>query len=108
MILLCTSPKSNSAICAIDAAMQDVAEGRAAEIPQHLKDAHYSGSAKLGHGVDYKYPHSFPGHWVEQQYLPDALKDRVYYEFGDNKSEQAALAYRRSLTGARSDRQKQS
>ena len=108
VILLCTSPKSNSAICAIDAAMQDVAEGRAAEIPQHLKDAHYSGSAKLGHGVDYKYPHSFPGHWVEQQYLPDALKDRVYYEFGDNKSEQAALAYRRSLTGARSDRQKQS
>ena len=108
VILLCTSPKSNSAICAIDAAMQDVAEGRAAEIPQHLKDAHYSGSAKLGHGVDYKYPHSFPGHWVEQQYLPDALQGRVYYEFGDNKSEQAALAYRRSLTAAKTDRQKQS
>ena len=108
VILLCTSPKSNSAICAIDAAMQDVAEGRAAEIPQHLKDAHYSGSAKLGHGVDYKYPHSFPGHWVEQQYLPDALQGRVYYEFGDNKSEKAALAYRRSLTAAKTDRQKQS
>ena len=108
VILLCTSPKSNSAICAIDAAMQDVAEGRAAEIPQHLKDAHYSGSAKLGHGVDYKYPHSFPGHWVEQQYLPDALQGRVYYEFGDNKSEQAALAYRRSLTAAKTDRPKQS
>ena len=108
VILLCTSPKSNSAICAIDAAMQDVAEGRAAEIPQHLKYAHYSGSAKLGHGVDYKYPHSFPGHWVEQQYLPDALQGRVYYEFGDNKSEQAALAYRRSLTAAKTDRQKQS
>ena len=108
VILLCTSPKSNSAICAIDAAMQDVAEGRAAEIPQHLKDAHYSGSSKLGHGVDYKYPHSFPGHWVEQQYLPDALQGRVYYEFGDNKSEKAALAYRRSLTAAKTDRQKQS
>ncbi len=98
VILLCTAPKSNSGICAIDAAMQDIADGKASEIPAQLKDAHYGGSAKLGHGTDYKYPHYFPGHWVEQQYLPDALKDRVYYEFGDNKTEQAALAYRRALT----------
>jgi len=96
VILLCTAPKSNTGICAIDAAMQDIADGNYSDIPQHLKDAHYGGAAKLGRGLTYQYPHSFPGNYVEQQYLPDAIKDKVYYEFGDNKTEQAAFQYRQS------------
>ena len=67
------------------------------EIPPHLKDAHYGGAQNLGHGTNYKYPHSYPNHYVKQQYLPDEIKDRVYYEFGDNKTEQAALLYRKKL-----------
>ncbi|MBQ2755314.1 MAG: replication-associated recombination protein A [Oscillospiraceae bacterium] len=96
VILLCTSPKSNSGICAIDAAMQDVENGNYSDVPQHLKDAHYGGAEKLGRGIEYKYPHSYPGNYVEQQYLPDAIKDRVYYNFGDNKTEQAALSFRKT------------
>lgn len=92
-ILLATSPKSNSAICAIDAALSDIRNGKGGEVPSHLRDAHYSGAAKLGRGTAYKYPHSFPNHWVAQQYLPDEVKDRVYYEYGDNKVEAASEKY---------------
>lgn len=94
VILLCTSPKSNSAICAIDAAMADVRNGKAGEIPAHLRDGHYSGAQKLGHALDYRYAHDYPNHYVKQQYLPDALKDCVYYQFGGNKLESVAKAYR--------------
>lgn len=93
VIFLATCPKSNSAICAIDAAMADLRKGESGDIPAHLKDAHYSGSKKLGHGLTYQYPHSFDHHYVAQQYLPDALKDRQYYEYGSNKIEQAAKKY---------------
>lgn len=93
VILLCTSPKSNSAVTAIDAAVADVRAGLAGPIPENLRDSHYKGAAKLGHGVGYKYPHDYPGHWVEQQYLPDALKSSRYYIYGDNKLEQSALSY---------------
>ncbi len=93
VILLATAPKSNSAICGIDAAMEDVRRGKAADIPAHLLDSHYAGSKKLGHGLTYQYPHSFPHHYVTQQYLPDALAGAKYYEYGDNKVEQAAKAY---------------
>ncbi len=93
VILLATAPKSNSAICGIDAAMEDVRRGKAADIPAHLLDGHYAGSKKLGHGLTYQYPHSFPHHYVTQQYLPDALAGAKYYEYGDNKVEQAAKAY---------------
>ena len=62
-------------------------------MPDILKDSHYSGSEKLGHGTGYKYAHMFPDHWVKQQYLPDKIKNDVYYEYGDNKTEQAAKAY---------------
>lgn len=93
VILLATAPKSNSAICGIDAAMEDVRRGKAADIPAHLLDSHYEGSKKLGHGLTYQYPHSFPHHYVTQQYLPDALAGAKYYEYGDNKVEQAAKAY---------------
>ncbi len=93
VVLLATAPKSNSAICGIDAAMEDVRKGKAADIPAHLLDSHYAGSKKLGHGLTYQYPHSFPHHYVPQQYLPDALAGAKYYEYGDNKVEQAAKAY---------------
>jgi putative ATPase len=92
-VLLATAPKSNSAICGIDAAMSDLTHGKSGEIPAHLRDSHYSGAAKLGRGLTYQYPHEFPNHWTKQQYLPDELVGRRYYEYGENKTEQAAKAY---------------
>ena len=92
-ILLATAPKSNSGIRAIDAAMSDLHHGSAGEIPAHLQDCHYSGSQKLGHGIGYRFPHDFPNHWVEQQYLPDTLAGQTYYEWGENKTEQLAKSY---------------
>ena len=97
VILLCTAPKSNSGLMAIDAAMADVKDGRYGDVPAHLKDGHYGGAQKMGHAIGYQYAHSFPGHYVRQQYLPDAIKEKVYYQFGDNKTEQAALAYRQKI-----------
>lgn len=93
VILMATAPKSNSAAAAIDAAMADVRAGRTGDIPAHLKDAHYGGAQKLGRGLTYQYPHAFPNHWVRQQYLPDEIKDAHYYDYGPNKTEQAARAY---------------
>lgn len=92
-ILLATAPKSNSAIMAIDAAMQDIREGKSGDVPAHLKDSHYSGAGKMGRGLTYKYPHAFENNWVRQQYLPDELKDKKYYEYGTNKLEQATERY---------------
>lgn len=93
VILLATAPKSNSAIMAIDKAMADIEKSDTGDIPAHIKDAHYGGALKLGHGTEYKYPHSYPNHYVEQQYLPDNIRDTKYYEYGDNKTEMAAKAY---------------
>lgn len=93
VILLATAPKSNSAICAIDDALNDIKNIDTGDIPAHLKDSHYSGSKELGHGLTYKYPHSFPDHYVDQQYLPDNIKSKKYYVFGDNKTELAAKEY---------------
>lgn len=93
VIFLATCPKSNSAICAIDDAMTDLKKGKSGEIPAHLKDTHYGGAKELGRGLTYQYPHMFDNHYVAQQYLPDRLKDRRYYEYGPNKIEQAAKAY---------------
>lgn len=101
VILLCTAPKSNSAIMAIDAAMEDVRNGKTGEIPAYLRDGHYEGAQKLGHAQGYRYAHNYPGGWVEQQYLPDELKDAVYYHFGVNKTEQAALEYRKKQRAGR-------
>lgn len=101
VILLCTAPKSNSAIVAIDAAMADVRNGKTGEIPPYLRDGHYQGAQKLGHAMGYRYAHNFPGGWVDQQYLPDELKDAVYYHFGENKTEQAALEYRKKQRAGR-------
>lgn len=97
IILLATTPKSNSAEAAIDAAIADVRSCDALDFPRHLQNVHYDGEGAKIKGQHYLYPHNFPNHYVSQQYLPDALKDRVYYEFGDNKQEQAALLYRKKL-----------
>ena len=99
VILLCTSPKSNTAICAMDAAMEEVKASKGREIPAHLKDAHYSGAAKMGRGKTYRYPHDYPDNYISQQYLPDDIKDSVYYRFGENKLEQAAKEYRKKIRG---------
>ena len=93
VILLATAPKSNSGINAIDAAMNDISSIDTGEVPAHLKDSHYGGATKLGRGLDYKYPHSYENHYIKQQYLPDNIKDRKYYEYGSNKTEQTAKAY---------------
>lgn len=92
-VFLATCPKSNSAICAIEGAMADVKNGNTGDIPAHLKDSHYSGAGKLGHGLTYVYPHGHPNSYVKQQYLPDALEGKKYYSFGNNKIEQACKAY---------------
>ncbi len=99
VLLLATAPKSNSAICAIDAALSDVENGKTGDIPAHLKDAHYGGAAKLGRGLTYQYPHAFPGNYVKQQYLPDVLKDKTYYTPGENKFEGAIRAHMETLKG---------
>lgn len=93
IILLCTAPKSNSACMAIDMALQDVKSIDYGDIPQHIKDGHYSGAKKLGKAIGYKYPHNFQDHYVKQQYLPDKIKDKVYYHYGENKTEQLAKKY---------------
>lgn len=94
VILLCTAPKSNSALMGIEAALADVRGGGFGDVPDFLKDGHYSGAQKLGHAIGYQNPHAYGG-WVDQLYLPEKLRGRVYYQFGSNKTEQAALAYRR-------------
>ena len=91
-ILLATAPKSNSVVTAIDAAIADVRAGKSGNIPRELQNKHADGTG-FEREQGYLYPHEFDGHWVKQQYLPDSLKDAKYYEYGDNKTEQAARAY---------------
>ena len=91
-VLLATAPKSNSVYQGIAAAMADVKAGRTGDIPRELQNVH-ADSAGLEREQGYLYPHDFPGHWVAQQYLPDELKNRKYYQYGDNKTEQAARRY---------------
>ena len=91
-IFLATAPKSNSGVMAIDAAITDVRAGKTGPVPRELQNVHADGTG-FEREQGYKYPHSFPNHWVRQQYLPDALKNARYYEYGDNKIEQAAKAY---------------
>ena len=93
VILIATAPKSNSAIMAVDAAMEDLSKMDTGYVPNHLRDRHYSGAEKMGHGQGYQYVHEYAGHYVKQQYLPDEIKDRVYYRPGENKNERAAKEY---------------
>ncbi len=97
VILLATSPKSNSCYKAIDGALNDINSRDIGDIPDHLKDSHYHGAEKLGRGIDYKYPHDYKNHYVEQQYLPDKLKDLRYYIPGENKMEKSAQNYMNSI-----------
>ena len=92
VILLATAPKSNSGVTAIDRAMADVRAGKVGNIPRELQNVH-ADSTEHKREQNYKYPHSFPNHWVKQQYLPDELKGAKYYEYSDNKTEQAAKTY---------------
>ena len=91
-ILLATSPKSNSVVMSIDAAISDVRAGKTGPFPRELQNVHADGTG-FEREQGYKYPHSYPNHWVKQQYLPDVLKNAHYYEYGDNKNEQAAKNY---------------
>ena len=92
VILLATAPKSNTAYMGIETALADVRAGKSGEIPRHLQNVH-ADSAGQEREQGYLYPHDFPRRWVQQQYLPDVLKNRVYYQYGDNKTEQAAKKY---------------
>ncbi len=96
-LLIATAPKSNSVILGIDAAMADVESGNSGPIPAHLRDAHYAGAKAMGHGVTYRYAHNYPHHYVAQQYLPDELAQRTYYQPGPNKTEQQADTYWRQI-----------
>ena len=98
VLLLATAPKSNSVVMSIDAAIADVRAGKAGPIPRELQNVHADGTG-FEREQGYKYPHSYPGHWVQQQYLPDDLKGKHYYEYGDNKTEQAARAYWQRIKG---------
>jgi len=99
VVLVCNSPKSNAAYLAIDAALDDVRNGRIGPIPRTLQNKHFDGEDAPVKGQFYEYPHDYPHHWKNQQYLPDAIKDKVYYRFGDNKMEQAAKEYWDKIKG---------
>lgn len=106
VVMVCQAPKSNAAYLGIDAAMADVRAGRSGPIPRQLQNKHYDGDdvPKEKKGQFYLYPHDFPGHWVQQQYLPDALRGQVYYHPGDNKSEQSFAAYQESIRGIKKEK----
>ena len=93
VVLVCQAPKSNAVYEAINRAMADVQAGRSGAVPRQLQNKHYDGDDVEKKGQFYEYPHDFPNHWVAQQYLPDAIRDTVYYVPGDNKTEQAFAAY---------------
>ena len=98
VILLATAPKSNSGVLAIDAAIADVRAGKVGDIPRELQNVH-ADSSEHKREQNYKYPHNYPSHYVPQQYLPIELKNASYYDYGDNKTEQAARAYWEQIKG---------
>lgn len=93
VIMVCNAPKSNSGEMAIDKAMSDIKAGNVGSIPRQLQNTHYDGEDNQNKGQHYLYPHDYKNHYVNQQYLPDILKDRQYYTYGDNKNEQAFKSY---------------
>ena len=99
VILVATSPKSNSGVVAIDAAISDVKKGNYGPIPRQLQNMHYDGEDAEVKGQNYIYPHSYPNNWVRQQYLPDAIKDAEYYTAGINKNEQSRKEYWEKIKG---------
>lgn len=99
VILVATSPKSASAHDAINAAMEDINKGLIGDIPRQLQNKHFDGEDASVKGQHYKYPHEYPNHYVKQQYLPDIVKNKKYYKFGDNKTEQAYKEYWKKIKG---------
>lgn len=99
VVLLATSPKSNTAHLAMDEALADVQNGAVGDFPRHLQNKHFDGEGAEVRGQNYLYPHDFPNHYVKQQYLPDNIKNKVYYHFGDNKLEKAAEEYWKKIKG---------
>ncbi|MBO6280379.1 MAG: replication-associated recombination protein A [Bacilli bacterium] len=93
VILIATAPKSNSAYLAYDKACEDINMGKGISIPRHLQNTHFDGKDDLEKGQNYKYPHDYKNHWVNQQYLPDDVKDHHYYIYGNNKLEQTTKDY---------------
>ena len=93
VIMVCLAPKSNSGVNAISAAQEDVRKGMGQVVPRQLQNVHADGEERDVKGQHYLYPHSYPNHWIDQQYLPDDVREHIYYEFGDNKTEQAYKAY---------------
>lgn len=102
VIMLATAPKSNSAYIAMDGALADIQSGLALDFPRCLQNKHFDGDDVKNKGQNYLYPHDYPNHWVEQQYLPDSLKGRKYYQYGENKNEQAAKKYWEKIKACRS------
>ena len=97
-VLMATAPKSNTGHLALDEALADVRAGKTGDIPRHLQNVH-ADSSGMEREQGYLYPHDFPNRWVKQQYLPDEIRDRVYYHYGENKTEQAAKAYWEKIKG---------
>lgn len=93
VIMVCNAPKSNSAYNAINSAIHDVQSGKTGPVPRQLQNMHYDGEDNQNKEQFYIYPHDYPNHYTYQQYLPDAIKDRKYYKYGDNKNEQAFKNY---------------
>lgn len=91
VVYIATAPKSNASYLAIDQAIHDVKQKDCGAVPLHLRDAHYQGAKGLGHGLDYLYPHNYPGGYVEQQYLPDSLLGTVYYQPTGNGKEKKII-----------------
>lgn len=99
VIMVCNAPKSNSAYNAINSAMTDIEKGMVGDIPRQLQNMHYDGEDNPNKGQFYLYPHDYKNHYIQQQYLPDSLKDRKYYIYGDNKNEQAFAEYWKKVKG---------
>ena len=100
IIAVCESPKSNAVVMAIDSSMADAQQGGFGPVPVHLRDTHYAGHERVGAGGDYKYPHDYPGHWVEQEYMPPEVRGRRYYTPSD-QGQELKLRERRRLRGIR-------
>ena len=100
-ILIATSPKSNSSCLAYLAAKADIEKGLGINVPRQLQNTHYDGKDAKVKGQNYKYPHDYAHHWVKQQYLPDDIKDHKYYQYGENKLEQATKEYWLKIKGGK-------
>ncbi len=99
VVLVCLAPKSNAAYCGINEAMADVEHGNIGEIPRTLQNKHFDGEDAAVKGQFYQYPHDFPNHYLPQQYMPDPLKHKKYYQYGDNATEQKFKDYWSKIKG---------